>query len=104
MHEAILSETAQAILDYLRRNPEAQDTLEGIVQWWLPEQHFTPRVATIKEALQELIDTEFISEHRGKDAQISYRITTLGLNQSDEHFQENSDANDVNDDRVHPNR
>ena len=103
MHEAILSETAQAILDYLRRNPEAQDTLEGIVQWWLPEQHFTPRVATIREALQELIDAEFISEHRGKDAQISYRITTLGLHESDKRFQKNSDANDLNDERLHSN-
>ncbi len=100
MHEAILSETAQAILDYLRRNPEAQDTLEGIALWWLPDQHHTTRVATIKEALQELIDAEFISEHRGKDAQISYRITSLGLQKSDEHFQENADATN---DRLHPN-
>ncbi|MGI8917690.1 MAG: hypothetical protein ACR2H6_03735 [Pyrinomonadaceae bacterium] len=92
MHEQTLSETAQAILDYLRRNPEAQDTLEGIVQWWLPAQHFTPRVATIKEALQKLIDAEFISEHRGKDAQVSYRITTLGLQETDVKFSENSDA------------
>jgi hypothetical protein len=100
MHEATLSETAQAILDYLRRNPEAQDTLEGIVQWWLPERHLTPRVATIKEALKELLDAELISEHRGKDAQISYRITTLGLHKSDERFQEKSDATN---DRLHPN-
>jgi len=92
MHEPTLSETAQAILDYLRRNPEAQDTLEGIVQWWLPEQRFTPRVATIKEALQELIDAEFISEHRGKDTQVSYRITTLGLREADAKLSGNSDA------------
>lgn len=92
MHDKTLSETAQAILDYLRRNPEAQDTVDGIVQWWLPEQHFTPRVATIKEAIQELIDAEFISEHRGKDAQISYRITTLGLQESNAGRSENSDA------------
>ncbi len=100
MHEAILSETAQAILDYLRRNPEAQDTLEGIVLWWLPEQHHKTRVATIKAALQELIDAKFISEHRGKDAQISYRITSLGLKKSDEHLQENPDATN---DRLHQN-
>lgn len=100
MHEAILSETAQAILDYLRRNPEAQDTLEGISLWWLPEQHHRTRVATIKEALQELIDAEFISEHRGKDAQISYRITPLGLQKSDEHSQEQLNATY---DRLHRN-
>jgi hypothetical protein len=79
MQEPALSETAQLILDYLRRNPEAQDTLEGIVQWWLPEQHFTTRVGTIRAALQELIDAALVSEHRGKDAQISYRITSLAF-------------------------
>ena len=101
MHEQPLSETAQAILDYLRRNPEAQDTLEGIVQWWLPEQHFTPRVATIKGALQELLAAEFISEHRGKDAQVSYRITTLGLQKIEAKVSENSDAANGS---VYPNR
>jgi len=79
MQEPALSETAQLILDYLRKNPDAQDTLEGIVQWWLPEQHFTTRVSTIRAALQELIDAELVSEHRGKDAQISYRITSLAF-------------------------
>jgi hypothetical protein len=101
MHEQPLSETAQAILDYLRRYPEAQDTLEGIVQWWLPEQRFTPRVATIKEALQELLAAKFISEHRGKDAQVSYRITSLGLQKIDANFSENSDAANGN---LYPNR
>jgi hypothetical protein len=101
MHEQPLSETAQAILDYLRRNPEAQDTLDGIVQWWLPEQRLTPRVATIKEALQELLAAEFISEHRGKDAQVSYRITSLGLQKIDANFSENSDAANGN---LYPNR
>jgi Fe2+ or Zn2+ uptake regulation protein len=99
MNEALLSETAHAILDYLRRYPEAQDTLEGIVQWWLPEQHFTPRVATIREALQELLDAEFISEHRGKDAQISYRITTHGLQKSEKHRRRNPATDN---DRFHP--
>ena len=101
MHEQRLSETAQAILDYLRRNPEAQDTLDGIVQWWLPEQHFTPRVATIREALQELLAAELISEHRGKDAQVSYRITSLGLQKIEANFSENSDSTNGN---LHPNR
>lgn len=79
MQESTLSETAQLILDYLRRNPEAQDTLEGIVQWWLPERYSTIRMATIRAALQELIDAALVSQHRGKDAQISYRITSLAV-------------------------
>lgn len=26
------------ILDYLRKNPNAADTLEGIAQWWLEQE------------------------------------------------------------------
>ena len=79
MHEASVSEVAQAILDYLRHNPEAQDTLAGIDQWWLPEQENKARTATIKEALDELVAAGLITQHRGKDEQISYRLTSQGL-------------------------
>lgn len=74
MQEASVSEIAQEILDHLNKNPRAQDTLEGIVQWWLPPR-LKSRAATIKDALDELVDAGLITEHQGKDAQISYRMT-----------------------------
>ena len=79
MHEASVSEVAQTILDYLRHNPEAQDTLAGIVQWWLPEEETRARTATIKNALHELVAAGLITEHKGKDEQISYRLTSQGF-------------------------
>jgi DNA-binding PadR family transcriptional regulator len=79
MCEARVSKTARVILDYLRENPDAQDTLSGIVQWWLPEDRFKPRTAAIKEALDELVSAGLIIEHEGKDAQISYRMTDHAL-------------------------
>jgi len=79
MHEATVSETAQAILDHLHKNPEAQDTLAGIVQWWLPSREIKPRTAIIKDALSELITAGLVTELKGKDAQISYRMTNRGL-------------------------
>jgi hypothetical protein len=79
MREASLSEIAREILDYLRKNPEARDTLAGVVQWWLPEQEINWRTASIKAALSELVAAGLLSEHKGKDAQISYRITNRGL-------------------------
>lgn len=84
MCEAGLSEIAREILDYLRKNPEARDTLEGVVQWWLPEQEIKRRTAAIKKALDELVGAGLLSEHKGKDAQISYRITNQGLQIPDE--------------------
>jgi Fe2+ or Zn2+ uptake regulation protein len=79
MNERRRSRVAKAILDYLRKHPEAQDTLAGIAEWWLPEQEIKGRTATVKEALNELVTAGLISEHEGKDAQISYRLTNRGL-------------------------
>ena len=79
MSERRQSRVAEAILDYLRQNPEAQDTVAGIAEWWLPERESQNRIVSVKEALDELVAAGLISEHEGKDAQISYRITRRGL-------------------------
>jgi Fe2+ or Zn2+ uptake regulation protein len=77
------SRVAQAILEYLRKHPDAQDTLAGIAEWWLPQDDINNRAATVKEALDELVSAGLISEHEGKDAQTSYRITKRGLGDLD---------------------
>jgi hypothetical protein len=76
------SRVAEAILDYLRKHPEAQDTLAGIAEWWLPTQGIRNGAANVKEALDELVAEGLLSEHQGKDAQVSYRITHRGLRDS----------------------
>jgi hypothetical protein len=73
MPEASVAEIARAIADYVGDNPQAQDTLEGIIQWWLPEVEHKPRVAVIKQALDELVAGGLITAHKAKDAQILYR-------------------------------
>lgn len=72
--EASVAEIASRILNYLRQNPEAQDTFEGIVNWWLPDQQHQQSRARIKEALERLLRAGLISEHKGTDGQISYRV------------------------------
>lgn len=74
MKEATVAETVRAILAYLRENPDAQDTQAGIVQWWLNDLPVKPRGATVKQALDNLVRDGFLSAHKGKDAQISYRM------------------------------
>lgn len=76
--EASVDEVARTILNYLRENPEAQDTLEGVVQWWLPDEQHQRRTATIKEALDQLCAVGLINEHKGKDGQVSYRVMRDG--------------------------
>jgi len=74
MPEASVAEVARAIADYVGNNPQAQDTLEGIIQWWLPDVEHKPRLAVIKQALDELVAGGVITAHKAKDAQILYRV------------------------------
>jgi DNA-binding transcriptional regulator PaaX len=83
MNERSQSRLAQSILDYLRKHPEAQDTLAGIAEWWLPALGIENRLASVKDAVDELVCEGLLSEHRGKDTQISYRITERGLRDLD---------------------
>ena len=80
MHELSRSRVARAILDYLCKHPDAQDTLSGIAQWWLAEEKRRTRTVAIEEALNELIVGGFVVTRRGKDSQIHYRINEQRLN------------------------
>jgi hypothetical protein len=68
------SKIGNEILAYLVENPKAQDTLEGIVEWWLLEREIKFETARVKEALSELVAKGLILEKKGPDSQIYYRI------------------------------
>ena len=74
MSEVSTSRVARAILDYLKKHPDAQDTLAGIAEWWLPKQRITTPAATVKDAVSLLLDRDLILEVKGKDSQSHYRI------------------------------
>ncbi|OPY75228.1 MAG: hypothetical protein A4E65_03609 [Syntrophorhabdus sp. PtaU1.Bin153] len=64
---------ARDILVYLSKHPDAQDTLEGIVEWWLLEQMIARHMTAVKEALAELVDRELVIEIKSADSRIRYR-------------------------------
>ena len=68
------SQIAYEILAYLVDHPEAQDTLEGIVEWWLLEQQITRQTAKVRKALAELVTKGLILERKGKDSRTHYCI------------------------------
>ena len=67
------------ILAYLVDHPNAQDTLEGIVNWWLLERAIKFQEAQVKKALAELVAKGLIIEHKEMDSQINYRINQKKL-------------------------
>jgi hypothetical protein len=69
------------IITYLLDHPDASDTAEGIMQWWLLEQRILQQMPIIEKALAELGQRGFVIEHKGIDGQIHYRINQRKLNQ-----------------------
>ena len=53
---------SQEILRYLLRHPDAQDTLEGISEWWLFEERIIRKYAEVESALADLIKLGFVLE------------------------------------------
>ena len=71
------SQIGSEILAYLVNHPEAQDTLEGIVEWWLLERAIKFQEAQVKKALSDLVAKGLILEKKGTDSQVYYRINQI---------------------------
>jgi hypothetical protein len=77
VHEGSWSEEKQEvacdILAYVAEHPEASDTLEGIVEWWLLRQKIEYQTRIVKEALGELVEKGLLVKQMTKDSRIRYR-------------------------------
>jgi hypothetical protein len=67
------------ILAYLIENQDAQDTLEGIIEWWLLDWVIRSQTVKVKEALNELVARGWVLEHVGKDSRIRYSVNPKKL-------------------------
>ena len=68
------SEVALKILRYLDQNPNAADTVEGILEWWLPKQSIYEEEKIVKRALDEMVKQNLILTTRSSDARRHYRL------------------------------
>lgn len=48
-------EISMMILDYLHKNPDAGDTLEGITKWWLGSERIAIAVEEVADVLEALL-------------------------------------------------
>jgi len=65
---------AHAILAHLIEHPLAEDTVEGIVEWWLLEQEIKYRTAVVRAALADLVAKGLVLERQGNDARLRYGL------------------------------
>lgn len=62
------------ILNYLRRNPSAEDTLEGITRWWLQLERIELSVNEVTDVLESLIQKGLIRMYKTKGGATLYKI------------------------------
>ena len=67
-------ETSHKILAYLMDNPDAQDTFEGIVDWWLLRQDIKRNVTLIRKTVDGLIHKGFLLERQGHGRTKYYQV------------------------------
>jgi hypothetical protein len=67
-------EIAYEILQYLIDNPNAQDTLEGIVGWWLLVRTIKHQIGLVKDALAMLVNEGLVIAQQGSDSRTHYKI------------------------------
>ncbi|MFY9607372.1 MAG: hypothetical protein WAU45_01995 [Blastocatellia bacterium] len=72
---------AYDILAYLSEHPDAQDTLQGIVEWWLLEQEIKSRISQVERALSELVVKGLVVESKKEGSQTRYRINRRKIKQ-----------------------
>ena len=62
------------IVAYLRAHPSAADSLEGIIDWWLPQQRYETAKAVIQQALSDLAQQGIVEEVTLGDGIRLYRL------------------------------
>lgn len=72
---------ALEILAYLVENSDAQDTMAGIIEWWLLEQQIRTQTFAVREAVAELVARNLILQRKGKDSQLHYRVNNSKMDE-----------------------
>ena len=83
------TEISNAVLSYLLEHPDAQDTMEGIIEWWLMAHMIESRANIIKEAVVDLTSQQLLLEHQGKDLYTRYRINRRKLEEIKTRLEQN---------------
>lgn len=66
---------AQEIKAYLDANPQAAETLDGIVHWWLLRQRFEDAWNQVERALDYLSEEGFVTKGAQPSGEIVYSST-----------------------------
>lgn len=74
---ALVDELVAEIQTYLDVHPDAADTLEGVVQWWIVHQRFLRGIEATAQALDRLVAIGSVEAVPGADGKVLYRAARV---------------------------
>lgn len=69
------------VLRYLLEHPDAKDTKEGIIRWWLPKGEDEPEEGEIQRAIGSLISKEWLIMRKTRPSRTIYGVNKVKLNE-----------------------
>lgn len=70
--EPSLAQLSNEILNYLWAHPQASDTVEGILKWWLPQQRHEESLNRVQGELDKLVARGLVKRIKLVDGTIVY--------------------------------
>jgi len=67
-----VEDIAEAIRLYLTDHPNASDSADGVLRWWLGPQHFGDAVSQVEEALEQLVANGTMLKRTLPDGKVIY--------------------------------
>jgi len=61
-----LPSPAPEILDYLARRPDSQDTIDGILHWWVLDAHIRNWAPKIAKTVAQLVEQGFLDSVKAR--------------------------------------
>lgn len=67
-------EIERSLLAYLRGHPQAADTLDGIVEWWLPLQRYETARRRVENAVEKLVSRGVLRRDSLQNGDVLYAL------------------------------
>ena len=73
---------AVKILRYLAEHPNAADTSDGILEWWLLKQSISDEERVVERALDSLVEQKLLCKVEAADARKHYQLNADRIEES----------------------
>lgn len=88
-HEGVI----RGILRYLIEHPDAKDTIEGVLKWWLPRGHAERGKGEVQRALDFLTSKGWLTKRETTPAKKIYGINKDQLAEIEKFLQSSGNGN-----------